>query len=202
MGGYGAGLPLFLSDDAWFIRKPEHLGIGSYHEVEIKAYQPQWFQHEFMHHLYSKWNECGLEDNGHQWFDRSSWPSDFIGKWEPDYYIESVNKRLLNASPSLAEGLKASDQVDFDITDPSILLGQYERPPVQNQWHEVEIVLIDNLLHWQNNAGANWSLSIIDGDLWTGLDCPYGEQKLSVLLDSNQEITSIYFNGESYEKIN
>ena len=202
MGGYGAGLPLFLSDDAWFIRKPEHLGIGSYHEVEIKAYQPQWFQHEFMHHLYSKWNECGLEDNGHQWFDRSSWPSDFIGKWEPDYYIESVNKRLLNASPSLAEGLKANDQVDFEITDPSILLGQYERKPVQNQWHEVEIVLINNLLRWQNNAGANWSLSIIDGDLWTGLDCPYGEQKLSVLLDSNQEITSIYFNGESYEKIN
>jgi len=66
MGSYGAGLPLFLSDDAWFIRKPEHMGIGTYHEVEIRAYPPQWFQHEFMHHLYRKWNEFGLEDNGHQ----------------------------------------------------------------------------------------------------------------------------------------
>ncbi len=202
MSSYGAGLPLFLSDDAWFIRKPEHMGVGTYHEVEIRAYQPQWFQHEFMHHLYRKWYEFGLEDTSHQWFDRSTWPSDFIGKWEPDYYIESINKRLLNASPSLAEGLRASDQVDFEITDTSIIVGEYERQPVQNQWHEVEIVLINNLLHWQNNAGANWTLSIIDGELWTGADCPYGEKKLPVLLDSNQEIKSIYFNGEPYVKIN
>ncbi len=81
-------------------------------------------------------------------------------------------------------------------------MGQYERLPVQNQWHKVEIVLINNLLRWQNDAGSNWSLSIIDGELWTGLDCAYGVQKLSVLLDSNQEIKSIYFNGEPYEKMN
>jgi len=81
-------------------------------------------------------------------------------------------------------------------------LGAYERQPIQNQWHEVEIVLINNLLHWQNNAGTNWTLSIIDGELWTGADCPYGKQKLPVLLDSNQEIKSIYFKGEPYLKIN
>ena len=81
-------------------------------------------------------------------------------------------------------------------------MGEYERQPVQNQWHEVEIVLINNLLHWQNNAGANWTLSIIDGELWTGADSTYGVQKLPVLLDSNQGIKSIYLNGEPYVKIN
>ena len=202
MGGYGQGLPLLISDDFHFINKAPALGSGKYQEVEIRAYQPQWFQHEFMHHFYYKWNEFGLEEKDHQWFDRSTWPSDFVGKWEPDYYIESINKRLLNASPSLAEGLKAPDSADFNDIDSSIILGQYERKPVENKYHEVEIANNNNLLTWQNAAGVSWSLTIIDGELWTGADCPYGEQKLTVLLDINQKVTSIYFSGESYKKIN
>ena len=55
------GMPTFISDDAWFIRKPEHLGKGPYSYLELKVYQPHWFQHEFMHHLYGKWPEMGLE---------------------------------------------------------------------------------------------------------------------------------------------
>jgi hypothetical protein len=105
MGLYGPGLPVFISDDAWFTRKPEHMGVGDYNEIEIMAYMPQWFQHEFMHHLFRKWNEFGLEESGHQWFDRSTWPSDFIGVYESDYYAESIRKRFLNSSPSLREGL-------------------------------------------------------------------------------------------------
>jgi hypothetical protein len=203
MGSYGAGLPLFLSDDAWFINKPEHLGQGKYHEVEIRAYQPQWFQHEFMHHLFQKWDQFGLENTSHQWFNSSTWPADFEGKWEPDYYAESITKRLLNASPSLAEGLKVPNQVDFQITDPSILVGQYQRKPIQSQWHEVEIVINNGVLSWQNAAGVRWSLSIIDGVLWTEADSPYGAQRLSVISSgTNVEIKSIYFNSESYEKIN
>ncbi|WP_026377481.1 DUF5011 domain-containing protein [Aestuariibacter salexigens] len=100
--------PVFISDDAWFIRKPEHLGFGQYSVVERRAYHPQWFQHEFMHHLYRTWPEFGLEVESHQWFDRNSWPDDFEGRYEADYYAESIEKRLVNAQPTLAEGLKKS----------------------------------------------------------------------------------------------
>lgn len=72
MGVYGAALPLFLSDDAWFLRKPEHLGQGAYSDVERRVYQPQWFQHEFMHHVYRTWPEYELEVVPHQWFDRDT----------------------------------------------------------------------------------------------------------------------------------
>ena len=202
MGVYGQGLPLFLSDDAWFTRKPEHMGSGPYHEIEVMAYQPQWFQHEFMHHLYRKWPEFRLEVSGHQWFNRTTWPADFEGEWEPDYYTESINKRFLNAIPPLAEGLKAVEPLDLEGVDPMILVGQYQRQPVQNQWHEVNIVIEDGELNWQNAAGVRWSLSIINGTLWTGADCPYGEQKLFVVSSGVQnEILSVRFNGESYVKI-
>ncbi len=201
MGGYGAGLPLFISDDAWFIRKPEHLGEGKYHEIEVMAYQPQWFQHEFMHHLYRTWPEFKLEETGHQWFVRNTWPSDFTGRWEPDYYAESITKRLLNATPSLAEGLTAPESAEFEISDPMILVGQYERRPVENQWHEVEIVMDMDSLKWTNAAGGSWSLNIIDNELWTGTDCPYGENKLSVSVGTDEQIKSIYFLGEAYVRL-
>lgn len=202
MGVHGVGLPLFLSDDAWFTRKPEHLGKGLYHEVELRAYQPQWFQHEFMHHLYRTWSEFGLEETGHQWFNRSTWPSDFQGAWEPDYYAESITKRLLDATISLAEGLKADQSVNIEITNPSILIGKYQREPVQNEWHEVEIIMNDGVLYWVNAAQVSWSLKIIDGELWTGVDCPYGEIKLPVSIESNEVVKAVYFQGEAYKRIN
>ncbi len=90
----------------------------------------------------------------------------------------------------------------MDGVDPIILAGQYQRQPVQNQWHEVNIVIANGKLSWQNAAGVRWSLSIINGALWTGSDCPYGEQKLFVISSGAQnEILSVYFNGESYVKI-
>jgi len=41
------------------------------------AYFPQWFQHEFFHHLYRSYPDLKLEAASHQWFDRLSWPRDF-----------------------------------------------------------------------------------------------------------------------------
>lgn len=202
MGGFGTVLPVFISDDAWFTRKPEHLGKGEYHEIEVMAYHPQWFQHEFMHHVYRVWNEFGLEDEGHQWFNRSTWPSDFVGSWEPDYYAESITKRLLDATPSLAAGLQAVEQINFELTDPAVLVGSFERRPIQNGWHDVEIILENESLIWQNAASVSWSLEIIDGELWTGSDCPYGVQRLTINADMNGELSSILFLGEPYEKVN
>jgi len=199
MSPYGAGLPLFLSDDAWFTRKPEHLGSGAYSEIELRLYQPQWFQHEFMHHLYRTWSEYGLEVTPHQWFDLSTWPTDFEGVYEPDYYAESITKRLLAASPSLAAGLQAPEVADLSVLDASMLVGDYEREPVQNGWHEVSVTLTGEDLRWENADGVSWSLEVRDTELWAGPDCPYGEQQITVSF-TDDTVDALYFSGERYER--
>ena len=215
MGGYKrAGdsrynRPHMFSDDAWFIRKPEHMGLGNYHEIELKAYQPQYFQHEFMHYFYAIWSEFELEKTSHQWFDRSKWPNDFEGVFEPDYYFESIQKRLINASPSLADGLEFPGSPKTSLIDPyqynlesyDSLIGFYEREPVQNDWHKVEIIETNGKLRWRNAAGVTWSLEIKEGELWTGPDCVYGEQKLGVYIENGGGILGLIFQNELYEKI-
>ena len=200
MGGYGMGLPLFLSDDAWFTRKPEHLGTGPYSEIELRAYQPQWFQHEFMHHIFRTWPEFGLEDSGHQWFDLTTWPDDFEGVYEPDYYAESITKRLLGADPSLTEGLSAPELVDLTTFEPLDLVGSYLRSPPENDWHTVTVSLNGVDLLWSNAAGVSWSLEINEGELWTGSDCPYGAQKVPVEAHDGS-IVALWFGGEKYVRL-
>ena len=201
MGGYGAGLPLFLSDDAWFLRKPEHLGSGRYHEVEQRAYQPQWFQHEFMHHLFGKWPELELEVTSHQWFDRSTWPADFEGVYEADYYSEALEKRFGAVSPSVGEGLQGPDWADFGDIGLSAVAGDYRREPVLNEWHDVTVTVEGEEATWANAAGVAWSLSVQDGGLWAGPDCPYGEQELPVEISEDGRASVLWFSGEAYRRV-
>jgi hypothetical protein len=200
MGVYGAGLPLFLSDDGWFVRKVAHLGSGPYSEIEVMAYQPQWFQHEFMHHLFRSWPEFGLEDQGHQWFNRSTWPDDFEGEWEPDFYYESIVKRFLNATPSLSEVLSAPDFVDPSTLNPLDLEGTFVRQPEENNWHNVTITYDGTEHWWTNAAGVSWSLEIRNNSMWSGSDCPYGESEVLIEMENNV-IIALWFNGERYEMI-
>ena len=219
MGGYRRvgderySRPMFISDDAWFTRKPVHIGNGEYHEIELKAYQPQWFQHEFMHYLFAVWTQFDLEylggSNTHAWFERSNWPSDFIGEFEPDYYAETLTKRLLTATPSLSDGLKfpgspyytLSNPNSYQIQNSDLLLGKYQRQPIENGYHDVEIIYENGSLIWKNAADISWQLSIRDGKLWTGSDCPYGEQVLGVFLDDQNEILALIFQNETYTKV-
>jgi hypothetical protein len=199
MGGVGAR-PLFLSDDGWFVRKPEHLGRGRYSVIERRAYQPQWFQHEFMHHLFRTWPELGLEETGHQWFDRSTWPDDFEGRFEPDYYAEAINKRLLGATPSLADALRGKDYADLDTTPLAAIAGDFRREPVENDWHVVNVAVAGGEATWTNQAGVSWSLVVRDGTLFSGPDCPYGEQRLDVELDG-VTVAGIWSGGERYGRV-
>lgn len=197
MGGVGAR-PLFLSDDGWFVRKPEHLGRGRYSTIERRAYQPQWFQHEFMHHLFRTWPEFGLEDTSHQWFDRSTWPDDFEGRFEPDYYSEAIDKRLLGATPSLAEALRGRTYADMDTTPLSAVAGEFRREPVENDWHLVAVTVASAEATWTNQAGVSWSLLVRQGTLYSGRGCPYGEQRLDVELADEGDVAALWFNGERY----
>lgn len=201
MSKYNTGAPIIISDDASCIRKASYLGSGPYSDVELEMYQPQWLQHEFMHHLYSVWPQFGLENADHQWFVRSTWPADFVGNSEPDYYAESLTKRLLGASPSIAEALQIPDPVDMSVFPLTNLVGNYRREPVENPWHEVTISLSGNNLRWSNAAGHSWGLEVIGKELWWSSVGPYGAQKLRPRIDDNGNIISIGVPGEVYGRI-
>ena len=210
MGGGPNGSPVFISDERWLARKPGHLGVGTYVPEERQTYLPQWLQHEIFHHFYNVWSGFGLEDESHQWFDRSTWPADFIGRFEPDYYHESVFKRLQGATnPTFVAGLRnAVPDVSFDELEIEDVLGDYERVPAQNAWHLGEVRLVGDQMSWLNEAGVSWNLDprISDGRLEIGPDCPYynpntpndfmltmEENELGDPLDTYR---GFYFNGE------
>lgn len=202
MGRSEQGAPVFIIDDLWLVRKPPTLGTGPYTAIERRVYLPQWLQHEFFHHLFRHlWPELGLEETPHQWFDRSTWPSEFEGKWEADYYAEALEHRLYDATPSIAQALQVAPEApeDLGLTTADVV-GNYERIPIENPWHEVEIVPNDSGLLWTNAAGASWPLHVgDDGILRTGPECPYGEQELVLEADRDPPaITGIHFNGELY----
>ena len=48
-------------------------------EVETRLWWATLQQHELYHYLFSLYPEFHLEDEAHQWFDRSKWPQDFVG---------------------------------------------------------------------------------------------------------------------------
>ncbi len=177
--------PCFLIDDLWLLRKPPHLGTGDYSDAERRAYLPQWLAHEFFHHLFRTWPEFGLEARSHQWFDRSTWPEDFQGRYEVDYFLEALHKRLQpRARPPLQVGLRYAPPPPalwrrVRLTD---LPGTYERRPVENPWHRGRIVRAGrrdgrSVLRWENEAGVAWELfpDLAHGLLRTGPENPYYE---------------------------
>ena len=202
-GGMGAigPRPLFVSDDAWFLRKPDGLGSGRYHTIERRAYQPQWFQHEFMHHLFRTWPELGLEDTGHQWFDPSTWPDDFEGRFEPDYYSEAINKRLLGATPSLAEGLRGPELADMDTTPLSAIAGTYRREPVMNDWHVATVTVVGADATWTNEAGVSSPLVVQGGVLYSAPEWPYGDVRIDVELDDTGAVAALWSSGERFVRV-
>jgi hypothetical protein len=216
--------PAFLAEDTWLVNKPRGLGRGPYTKEERMAYLPQWLQHEFLHHLFRTYPEFKLEATAHQWFDRGTWPDDFEGLIEPDYYTEALHKRLQPlAAPPLNVKLRYAPppkELLRRIT-PAMLLGKYRRDPIENLWHEGSIA-IDNrptelkkpAMRWTNYAGASWRLQpdLAKGSLLTGQDNPYysrnpatGREFRIVLRrgsngDYQTEVAGFAFNGEFYAK--
>jgi len=190
-GGMGRGpdgaSPCFIIDDLWLVRKPPHLGHGPYSEEERRAYLPQWLQHEFFHHLLACYPQFGLEAKGHQWFDRSSWPSDFQGRFEADYFHEALYKRLQPlGDPPLHVTLRYTPppKALFRHLSTDSLCGAYRHQPVANDWHIGSIQPDPDahgegkpVLRWTNKAGVSWRLwpDIEGGVPRTGADNPYYE---------------------------
>lgn len=205
------GGPCFVADDLWLLRKPPHLGFGVMESTERRAYLPQWLQHEFFHYLFKTYPEYKLEgEKGHEWFDRSTWPQDFEGQFEPDYYHEALHKRILQSPRPLWESLgrhmPALDSVD--------LSGTYVRRPEENTWHRgvLKAARIGDrpAYRWTNKAGIAWNLYPEAGSciLLTDKDSPYyndfvgKEFRFAAHLDEFGQIRvfGFYFNGEFYER--
>ena len=187
-GGGVSGLqshsPCWFIDDAWLLRRPPHQGQGAYTPIEREAYMPCWQHHEFFHHVAATYPELELEKTSHQWFDRSQWPKDFEGIFEPDYFREALHKRLQPlAKPPLHVGLRydqppASFWLKFDY---AIISGKYEHQPATDPWHSGTIAYVgkdnngNHVFRWTNAAKVNWYLylNIDKGILTTGPDNPF-----------------------------
>ncbi|MCP3981069.1 MAG: hypothetical protein GY716_17365 [bacterium] len=214
LGGGPNGSPSMISDDRWVVRVAGHLGLGAYDPRERMTYLPQWLQHEMFHYFYQVWHEFGLEAQSHQWFDLGTWPADFEGQFEPDYYHESVFKRLQDAALPLHVGLRrATADAPWDEVEPADVIGVYERLPVQNAWHVGDITLDGSPLRWRNTAGVSWNLDpdLDHGALRIGPDCPYYDPDVSndfrLALEREHELGDLVpvldgfsFNGELYTR--
>ncbi|MFT6337421.1 MAG: hypothetical protein ACJATI_004184 [Halioglobus sp.] len=214
-GGMGLsqnGGPVFIADDKWIVRKPAHLGSGVYSDIERRIYLPQWFQHEFFHHLYRIYPEYELEVNGHDWFDPSFWPSDFEGRFETDFYSESLHKRLQTDCVPLATKLitRALNEEKEQFSKLSIdgLIGQYSLDNIQNEWHVGEVRKQGSKYFWRNSANVQWEVlpNVEEGRLETGSDSPYPGQDFFIELYQTVEgdyipgAVALKFQGDAYNK--
>ncbi len=220
MGSGPGGSPCFIADDRWVVRKPPHMGHGVYSDIERRSYLPQWLLHEFNHYLFRVYPEFKLEEKSHQWFDHKTWPADFVGRFEADYYFEAMHKRLATATTPLWIKLRyAAPPPDMmaKVKDQS-LIGAYRHQPVENDWHEGSLALDTKpgpngrpALLWKNKAGRSWQF-IPDpktGTLKVGPDCPYFKQanvcRLILRRDKAgeyiPELLGFEFNGGVFEKM-
>lgn len=92
--------PVFVATDGWLLDRKARFDTPAFLRGERQSYLPQWFDHEFFHMVfeaYQKKVDLGVkfDNGGHSWFTRSTWPSDFVGNLEADFYDEALKKRLL-----------------------------------------------------------------------------------------------------------
>ncbi len=95
----------FVSEDLKFLLTANQNGRRPLREVERSVALSQWLQHEFFHYLFASYPQLQLEATSHQWHDRKTWPADFSGNVEADYYAEALHKRLQSQSALPLHGL-------------------------------------------------------------------------------------------------
>lgn len=220
-GGIGVGpdgeSPAQDGDERVLVTKPPRYGGKPVTAEERVAFFSAVMQHEFFHHLYRSYPEFNLEARDHQWFTRTLWPPDFEGTIEPDYYAESLHKRLLEASPPLWVKLRYAipAEVLAKVT-PALLRGAYQREPVENPMDRGSIAAdAAGALRWTNRAGKSWRLELSADKrrLLTGADNPYlrfgldGAQAFRIVLRRGAsgeylpEVAGFRFLDEFYAKV-
>jgi hypothetical protein len=168
------GEVLNLVDDQWFLRQPPHFVSQPhtpfprvpYQEIERFFYLPRWLTHETHHHFFGyEFPEAKLEEppGSHSWFDRSTWPADFVGRFEQDYFDQADFLRFQTATPPI--WVRARYSFDWGAIADVDLVGRYEacRLPEWSDndylWNKGSIALTDGHLTWTNDAGVSWRLA-------------------------------------------
>ena len=86
------------------------------------------------------------------------------------------------------------------------LEGRYQREPVENQSHVVNLLEgeEEGVLKWEDDAGGSWSLRVSDDDnvLLVGEDCPvFADGHTQVLIKREEDnIVGLEFMGDLYAK--
>ena len=132
--------------------------------------------------------------------DLSSWVVSQVGNCD-DFWVEATAWVLPKPNFIISQYCNPGYRYDYIITDESIFVGSYKKEPVLSGWDEVEIIKPNENLIWQNAAGANWNLEIIDNQLWAPASSPYGEQKLGVIFKDDGSVSHIFFNNQKFDKL-
>jgi hypothetical protein len=174
------GAVLIISDDHGFLRKPPDyvstphtpFPVIPYQSIERFFYHPRWLDHEVHHHFFDvDFPEMNLEvpAGSHSWFDRSTWPADFVGQSEPEYFDQADFLRFQTADPPIWFRDRFAAPNWRAITDAS-LVGRYEacRDPSWSDtdyaYNKGSIVLQGGVLSWTNDAGVTWHLQSWQGN--------------------------------------
>ncbi len=213
-GGMGRfnNSPLWISDDLSHVRKRLSKLGAPYREEEHRTYFSQWMMHEYYHYIFKLYPEFGLEKESHQWFKRNTWPADFKGQFEPDYYTEALHRRIIPKGAPLSAKLRTADRSGeyAEYISPDSIEGNYEIKKVENGWHKGKIVRLSgkNSFQWVNGANVKWTLELNPkkGILETGDENPYKKKgdpsgKLfKILLKKDSEGEVILKKGKNGEK--
>lgn len=176
------GKPLLILNDRWLLRASPGFNnnLKTYTDLERRLVLSQWYQHELFHWFFNLYPQLKLEQKGHDWFDRTTWPKDFSGIFETDYYHEAWAKRLSKASPPMHEALslRGPGSEVFQKVTIEQLVGSYKAESPQNDWHTGTISVNEGSeypLKWTNKAGVSWGLRFDreEGVLVTGPGNPY-----------------------------
>lgn len=89
--------------------------------------------------------------------------------------------------------------------DPFLLTGRFERQPIENPTHGVEITFDEPTatLFWNNDAGESWTLIPVEEGGWvTGPDSPFPDELVTFAPPlEGLPVLSLEFMGETYERV-
>ncbi|MEI6713213.1 MAG: hypothetical protein WCO60_05640 [Verrucomicrobiota bacterium] len=171
----GTNRPMFISPDHSLIRRTPHKDHPATTLFSQQIYIPYWLQHEFFHDHFGRNTHLELEVTSHQWFKRETWPADFVGRFEPDYYDEAMFKRLQTQAKLSLAGyfIHRIVRLKQQLT-PENVVGRYSQANPQNSWGTGEIKIVKGKLQWVNDTGKSWGLTLkTDGILEADRSNPY-----------------------------
>ena len=114
----------------------------------------------------------------------------------------TIEKRLSDAQPSLAEGLNIVEWKELSINDIGYeaLRGKWLNTNPTNAYHYCEIIEENGSWYWTNAANVMWPIYEQDGLLLVDTLGVYGIQDLMLRGDQDGNLEYVYFNGGEHIK--